>query len=185
MGWKSVKEAYRIGHIVKVVGDEIHIGSPYVGDLIRIDQSGKVTLNRVFDRRGDLGRYMDEMERDPARLLALIRAEDQFGPTTTVYTWSDGHIIEKQCEETGWPNVTTDGQLMHDNTFSTSVETTVARARADHDAWAARAADRVVEIEESLAQARRRHQDALDAIARLDASHPRPSKDGVERQRNQ
>lgn len=174
MGWKSVKEAYRIGHIVKVVGDEIHIGSPYVGDLIRIDQSGKASLNRTFDRRGDLGRYMDDMERDPAELLRLIHADDTFGETLAVYTWREGRIIEKRCEALGWPNVTTDGELMYENTFSASIDETIERARADGDAWVERTLEHVAEVEAKLDEAKARLARAREAVATLEASHPRP-----------
>lgn len=175
MGWKSVKQAYGIKHIVKMVGDEIHIGSPYVGDLIRIDQSAKVVLNRVFSRSGDLGRYIDDMERDPVELMRLIHAEDSFGDTITVYTWHDGRIIEKQCEEAGWPNVTTDGELMYENTFSTSPEATVERARADQDARVERTLEHLAEVEAKLDEAKARLARARDAVATLEASHPRPA----------
>ena len=82
MGWKNVKDHYRIGHIVqikKVGGDHgdvaknaICIGSPYIHDLIVVSLDGDI-LKRYSDHgNDDLTRYMQEMEADPGVLRQLV-----------------------------------------------------------------------------------------------------------------
>lgn len=118
MGWKNVKEHYKIGHIVQVTEQGICIGSPYISNLICI-RYGKPTWGKLGpSSNADLARYFSEMEADPAKLKALIDTPDTFEKSIFVYTYDGSEIQEKQCEEFGWPNVTHDGLLMYENTFS-------------------------------------------------------------------
>src|SRR5687768_3761792 len=101
MGWKNIKEHYRIGHSVCVTEQGICIGSPYIHDIIVIGLDGK--LKKRYERDGsneDLERYQQEIEADPALLKKLIDGPDRFTKDVTVYTFSDGEIIEKKCEQT-------------------------------------------------------------------------------------
>ncbi|MBN8803710.1 MAG: hypothetical protein BGO58_00640 [Sphingopyxis sp. 65-8] len=120
MGWKAVRDHYRIGHIVQVVPEKgICIGSPYVHDIIVISlDRGEITRVWQDDGRGELGRYVREMREDPFKLAELVAAEDVFERSIPVFTYEGGLIIEKQCEELGWPNVTHDGAMQFDNSFS-------------------------------------------------------------------
>lgn len=120
MGWKAVRDHYRIEHAVQVVdGKGICIGSPYVHDIIVISlDRGEITRVWNDDGRGELGRYVREMREDPFKLAELVAAEDVFERSIPVYTYDGGAIVEKQCEELGWPNVTHDGCMQFENTFS-------------------------------------------------------------------
>jgi hypothetical protein len=51
-------------------------------------------------------------------LKDLVLKDDVFENSILVYTYNGGDIIETYCEKVGWPNVTHDGQIMYDNTFS-------------------------------------------------------------------
>lgn len=62
-------------------------------------------------------------------LESLVKSDDKFDKSITVYTFDGGEIIEKQCESTGWPNVTHDGELMYENTFSIDRELIVKAAK--------------------------------------------------------
>jgi hypothetical protein len=128
MGWKSVQEYYEITHIVQVTekydepGQYICIGSPYIHDIITISIADGRVVKRYRDGHSvnpDLHRYQTEFDADPEKLRELVGSPDSFGPTQTVYTWKDGEIIEKQCEKLDWPNTTTDGLIMYENSFST------------------------------------------------------------------
>ena len=126
MGWKSIKEKYNIKHTVAVYGDEgICIGSAYIHDLIRISFDGKLT--KIYDSwsgNEDLKRYVTEMKVDEAtsELKRLCQCEDTFGQLFPVYTFQNGRIVKKWCETYGWPNVTTDGSIMYENTFFQTYE---------------------------------------------------------------
>lgn len=119
MGWKNVKEHYRIGHIVRVEPSKgICIGSDYIHDLIVIGLDG--TIKKCADNRvnADLIRYVDEMKADPAKLKELVESPDTFKKSLVIYTYAGGTILEKFCEEYLWPNVTHDGDMMFENCYS-------------------------------------------------------------------
>lgn len=117
MGWKAVKEHYRIEHIVQVTSAGLCVGSGYIHDLITVDR--RVVRSKFRSAVDELGRIEREMNADIDKLVELVEQEDIFERSITVYTYSDGEIIEKQCEEVGWPNVTHDGELMYENSHST------------------------------------------------------------------
>jgi len=117
MGWKTVKETYGIEHIVHVRNGDILIGSPYISNIVTISPDGEIK-KRYSGGNEDLTRVQSEMDADPAKLLEAVRAKDIFSVSNTVYTYNGGEILEKQCESYGWPNITHDGCLMYENTFS-------------------------------------------------------------------
>jgi hypothetical protein len=123
MGWKTFKKVFKVGHLVTLHDGFIHIGSGYVNDLVRINMStGAIIQNSTFDNflRDN---YPNILEATPQDILATINVEDEFSNSIPVYTYnSDCVIVEKLCEETGWPNVTHDGQIMYENTFFSTKE---------------------------------------------------------------
>jgi hypothetical protein len=118
MSWKNVKEHYHIGHSVQITQAGICIGSPYIHDLIIIGLDGRVKKGYNGHSNEDLLRYMAEMKADPEKLRQLVQTPDTFTTAIPVYTYAGGEIMEKQCEELGWPNVTHDGCMMYESTFS-------------------------------------------------------------------
>lgn len=129
MGWKRIKEHYRIGHFVQVAEEGICIGSPYIYNIIVIDRDGKIVRGRERRGNADLQRYVMEMDADPEMLRRLMAEPDTFETSITVYTYEDGQILEKQCEALGWPNITHDGKMMHDNTYSPDRDTVIGWAK--------------------------------------------------------
>lgn len=150
MGWKNLKDHFKIDHIVQVVGGVIWIGSGYVSDLATIDpETGEVLENQTF--RGFLRQqYPAMLEADAAEIVRLISEPDAFEKSLTVYTYDGGDIIEKQCEELGWPNVTHDGALMYQNSFSSDKATVVAWAKRDAEIGIRFAGESVKEAEKRL-----------------------------------
>ncbi|UXC93147.1 hypothetical protein EGM87_22900 [Sphingobium sp. RSMS] len=119
MGWKAVRDHYRIEHIVQVTSAGICIGSPYVHDIIVISiDRGEIIRRWGEPHRGELARYLEEMDADPFKLAELVAQPDTFERSIPVFTYEGGEIIEKQCEELGYPNVTHDGCIQYENTFS-------------------------------------------------------------------
>ena len=120
MGVKTIKEKYDIKHMVQKVGENICIGSPYVHNIITITPEGKVA--NIWDRNSsnpDLRRYVEELEADvkTGELKKLFHQKDAFENILPIYTTEDGWVIKKYCEKYGYPNITTDGELMYENTF--------------------------------------------------------------------
>jgi len=117
MGVKSIREAYDIGHIVTKDGDRICIGSAMVHNLIEINSSGEITKRYTWGTNDDLARYQKQIEEDPQRFKKLFDQQDDFGPLLPVFTYSNGRVVKKFCEEYGWPRTTTEGAEMYVNSY--------------------------------------------------------------------
>ena len=118
MGWKRIKDHYRILHHVQVTPKGICIGSGYIHDIMVVSTDGVLQKRYADGSNVDLTRYQAEMDADPSRLRELALEPDVFEVSLPVYTYSGALIIEKQCETHGYPNVTHDGDMMYENTHS-------------------------------------------------------------------
>ncbi len=191
MGWKNVKEHYGITHYVQVSDKGICIGSGYVHDLIVISPADmprnwydradrtetKIGHNISILRPTYLGRgepfdgIVKAMADDPAKLRELIDTADTFAASITVYTYDyDGNIIEKQCEELGWPNVTHDGMMMYENHVFETRREAVRKAREEMSAWVKNAKEHVASAERDLQERRDRLAKAESAAEKLRAA---------------
>ena len=131
MGWKRFKEHYRIGHFVHVAAPGFCIASQYSLELITVNLDGRITKRYGTDGGGgneDLLRYQREIDADPELCRQLLMEPDVFSQSIPVWTFSGGDIIEKQCEEYGWPNCTHDGKLMYANHYFRTPEEAKKRA---------------------------------------------------------
>ena len=152
MGWKAVKDYYRIeGHLVQVCDGMIWIGSSYIPDIIMIDSSGRTSVNRSICE-DDLKKclaplkiYFREFNADPQKLAELVQQPDKFESSITVYTYEDGMVIERKCEQLGYPHCTHDGERMYDNTHSANRSQVVAWAKFDVEARVERIRERIAE----------------------------------------
>lgn len=164
MGWKRVKERYDIRHIVHISGGNLQIGSPYISDLIVVAPDG--AFEKVYHHlSGDLLRYQQAIEADPAEFARLFAEKDEFERSVPVYTYrtyKGAEIIETACEEFGWPNVTHDGQVMYDNTYFLERDKAVAAARKDAAAGLEWARERLEAARKELAKVEK---DVADAEA--------------------
>lgn len=173
MGWKTVKERFEIkDHIVQISGDEIHIGSGYVSDLVRIKlSSGNIAENRTF--RGFLyDKYPLLAEATPEEVLDAIQAEDHFSNSIPVYTYDKGVIIKKYCEELGWPNTTHDGDVMYENMFSTDEAEVVAWAKRDSARQVEVSKEQIQRLRDQIKEWEERMQEGLDEKVELDRKYP-------------
>lgn len=171
MGWKSFKEHYRIGHDVQIVpGKGLCIGSAYVHDIIVVGFDGVIT--KVWSPRpGDeLARYQEEISADSAKAKALIEQADTFDRALQVFTYEGADIIECACEELGWPNVTHDGRMMYENTFTPdrdqAVRWAIRSARSSIEAWTDQVDQRARDYSEARAHLTRRQNDLRTLLER-------------------
>lgn len=172
MGWKNIKEHYRIKHIVLVSDGMIFIGSPYVHDLIRVSTLGEVMWGSLGRCSGELARYHAEMTADRAKLRELFHQPDTFAASLPVFTYADSEIIEKQCEAFGWPNTTHDGALMYENTFFRTREEAVKAAKENAVAGISYYQRIVEERAEQLEKGRKDLRRIEAQLAKLEADYP-------------
>lgn len=173
MGWANVKAHYRIGHIVHVCDNHICIGSPYCSELIKISIEGKIVKRQDFrSSNEDLVRYLSEMDADPEKLVYLVKQPDFFNETRIVYTWSGAEIITELCDKIGYPNVTHDGELMYENTFSTDKSQVIKWAKRDAECGIESARRNIAEKESELNAIRQRLAKAELNLAKLESDYP-------------
>lgn len=173
MSWKNVKTHYRIEHIVQLRDGKICIGSGYIHDLIRVTLNGEVSWGNLGPSyNDDLARYFAEMAADLSLLRELIQAPDSFAASLPVYTYDGGEVIEKQCEAHGWPNLTHDGALMYQNTFSPDKAQAVKWAKNSADIGVKWARERLVETEAKLVDCRKQLASEEADRAKLEADFP-------------
>jgi hypothetical protein len=154
MGWKNLKEAFNITHHVQVTEKGICIGSGYASGIVTIDsKTGELTESETFS--GFLRQYYPKLrEASPEELLKLIEAPDTFATAIPVFTYEGGQILEKQCETTGWPNVTHDGCMMFENMYSTDKIKVIAWAKHNAESAVSSMRDQIARIEKELAAAK-------------------------------
>lgn len=168
MGWKNLKEHFGIKHIVCRTEDgNIKIGSPYVSDLVVVTPFGEVI--RTWHVEGTpLEAVVAQMRANPEQVQALIAKPDTFATSIPVYTWENATIVQRFCEEPGWPNVTHDGHLMYENTYTLSEAQARGWARDDLERAIHTRRERVARALETLDST----QEALTiALAHWDALH--------------
>lgn len=156
MGWKKIRDHYRIEHIVHVRDGCLAIGSPMMPTMLTVTPDGKVRSARNDWGRNDAGRIRREIEADPALFALLFDEPDAFDASIPVYTWRDGCIVEDACEEAGWPNVTHAGELMYENRIFTDRGAALAAALADAAAGEELYERDVARLEEDLVKAKER-----------------------------
>lgn len=121
MGVKAIKEHYKVVHIVHKVGDNVYIGSPMAPDLIGITAEGVIIkpYEDLWDRKGELTRYQNEIKADPRLFVELLNKADEFSESNVVYTWDGNEIVEDKAEKLGFPNTTHSGVLQYDKSHFT------------------------------------------------------------------
>lgn len=174
MGWKTLKQNYRISHAVQAIPEKgICIGSPYIHDIIVIGFDGEIIKPYTDGRSNeDLRRYMDEFKADPDKLREVVQAVDLFENSITVYTYDGANIIEKKCEKLGWPNVTHDGVMMYANTFSDDKNKVVKRAKENAQAVIKWETERVGQIKDELAKMEASLSESRENLRKLETQYP-------------
>lgn len=171
MGWKNVKEHYRIQHIVQMSSEGLCIGSGYISECIVVSRDGQ--LIKRHDRSNDLlGRYQTEMEADPAKLKDLLNTPDSFVASIPVYTYEGGQIIEKHCEALGYPNVTHDGMIQYENLFSADKAQVITWAKENAASSIRYGEQTVDELTQRLADCKARVAQEKAILAKLEADYP-------------
>ena len=119
MGWKSFKDRLNIRHSVHIDKGRLCIGSPYVPDIVVFDMN---TGELKKDGIGNDGRFLRETYPNilniPATTIkSIIDEPDSFTRAIPIFKFDGENVVRKYTENTGWPNVTHDGEKIYDNTF--------------------------------------------------------------------
>lgn len=170
MGFKAVKTHYEIEHFVYISEGNLHIGSAYIPDIVVVQPDG--TVVKLYDGWTSdtlLSGYAEKIEADPELFSRLFAQEDQFDADIPVFSSRGAEIIESKCEALGWPNVTHDGELMHDNTHFTTREEAIANAREGATTWVERLEERLEEAKLVVAKEEQMLAEWRNNLAALEA----------------
>lgn len=128
MGWKTVRDHYKIGHMVHIRDGKLMIGSQLCSDLIQFDAATgkflKYALGSSIEAK-DCFPWSQRILADSksGELAKLIAETDKIGETVPVYCHDYYQIIEKRAEPpVEYGNCCTDGELIYENTHWTSRE---------------------------------------------------------------
>lgn len=152
MGWKSIKKHYQIDHIIQVDDGEVKIGSGYIPDLLRVTSEGQVIRSSVLGDSPELNRVAEAIEANRNAYISLLEAQDRFDDDLPVWTYEDGEIVQYQCEEYGWPNVTHCGRLMYENLFFDRRDQAVKAAIKNSEAAVSGWSSQIKRTQEDLAK---------------------------------
>lgn len=174
MGWKSIRDHYGLNDVhgtIKIEDGRVHIGSGYMGSILILNPDGSVheKRDRLYE---SIGRFADAVSADPETFREMFRRQDTFERAITVYTWSDDRILERQCEELGWPNVTHDGAMMADNRYSADRDEVIRWALQDASSGVKAFRRHVVEAESALVKALSNLSEADRILDRLLTAYP-------------
>lgn len=170
MGWKALKEAFEIKHILQVEDKGVCIGSGYVHDLLTINpNTGEVHENTTFYKFG-WESYPKLMEAKPSDIVKLLEKPDTFTASIPVYTWEGSTIVERKCEELGYPNVTHDGHVMYENTYSADIEQVKKWAKEDAELAVKFSIEWVDRLEADLAEAHDRLKKDQETLVKINSN---------------
>ena len=124
----------------------------------------------------ELKRYQAEMDADTAKLKGLVESEDTFDKSIRVYTYEDGKILEKMCENPSWPNITHDGCLMYENTFSTDETRVVKWEKESMNGLAELFKRRISETGEELTKLSKDLIKTMRLLEKLNDDYPDPKE---------
>ncbi|MCK5611301.1 hypothetical protein KAR91_56045 [Candidatus Pacearchaeota archaeon] len=120
MGIKALKEHFKIEHAVQIDNGRICIGSPYIHDIISIGKDFSIGTCSSWSGRNELlnRNFKDLTEASiSGELKKIIEEPDTYENLITIWKSYNGKVIKKQCEVFEWPEVTTDGEMIYENTF--------------------------------------------------------------------
>lgn len=127
MGWKAFKQHYGIDANVEIEKGILCIGTGYI-DLLQVSMAGEIVQAHQLGTDHKIYAVQEAIKADPETAARLLQAEDTFERSIRVYTYAGSEILEKFCEEIGYPNVTHDGQMMYVNMFSEDRDEIIQRA---------------------------------------------------------
>lgn len=131
MGWKAFKQHFKLDNLIVQLsngGEFLYLGTEYLPKTFFLNlESGEYKFHPDSLNLTELDEFASKLyelgtEKFLSKTKELLELKDDFTNSITVYTCSGSEVIEKQCEKLGYPNVTHDGELMHNNFFTSKNE---------------------------------------------------------------
>lgn len=158
MGYKLLRDTYKIDHIVQVCdkkeygGRVICIGDTFVHDLIVITMEGTVVVRSAVDDEVEFQRYIQEFDADTEKLKRIVQTPDAFDAdkNKTVYIYDSYYCrIRTEVYQDGYPTTNT-GELMYVNTSFETYKDALNCALRDTEYYRYRHRDEIDRLQEAF-----------------------------------
>lgn len=159
---RALKARLKCNHIVHVSKGKLCIGSPLVSKIISIDP---IALSMEFtfggERTTDPKISNTELRRIWNELKVLIKSGqfveyisgfDEISNPLPVFCFRHDALIKEFTDQYGWPNITVEGVLMHDNEYFTTAAAAIDNYRANTQARIEMERERVGSLEEEISE---------------------------------
>ena len=169
MGWKLFKQHYGIEANVEIEKGLVCIGTGYI-DLLKVSMDGQIEYAHQMGTDHKIYLVQQAIKADPETAARLLKAEDTFERSIRVYTYEGAEILEKFCEEEGYPNVTHDGLMMYVREFSSDRNEIIQRALTVAKANAHGVCEAIGNVEKNLLElksAQEKYDDQTAILTRM------------------
>lgn len=171
------------GYTVAFYDKYIGIGSPLCHDLIRLDvEDGKLKYALDTWRKGresvlhheELTFIWDKLQElvDSGEISEIINNNDVLENPLPVYTVKAGKLHCTTTDAYGWPNVTVEGYMMHDNDYFKTVGEAVDYGIKEYEYRVKTFEERIVEVEKELDRLKDYKQEYSNIVAGLKLLNP-------------
>jgi hypothetical protein len=164
-------------YTVAFYGSYIGIGSPLCHDLIKLDIStNKITyvLDTFHKGRSSIGSVeltfiWDKLHElvETGAISEIIKGNDVIENPIPVHTIRDGNLFSTVTDAYGWPNVTVEGYMMHDNDYFETKSEAIEYGIKEFEARAYHLSERLKELQSECSRVEFLIQDSNNVIKGL------------------
>ena len=173
MGCKSIRAAYGIPNdvIVHKEDDDILLGFEFVPSVVRISENQN-QLSIKFEVNPALTSTLNDIlyaiQQTPAKFIEAMHAIDETtGDLVEVWTMEGVCAVKKYAESLDFPCITTDGQLMFENTHFLTKDALAEYTLRMYSSRVDRLSDQILKLESELAHLKSYKEVTSQAIANL------------------
>jgi hypothetical protein len=171
--------SYTVAFYDKYIG----IGSPLCHDLIKLElETRKITYALDTGRKGreailhheELTFIWDKLHElvDNGRMADIVNGNDVIENPLPVYTVRRGVLICTTTDAYGWPNVTVDGYMMHDNDYFKTAAEALDYGIKEYEYRVKTMEERIVEVEIELDRLNQHKREYSNVVAGLKLLNP-------------
>lgn len=169
-------------YTVAFYGSYIGIGSPLCHDLIKLDIStNKITygLDTFHKGRSSIGSVeltfiWDKLHElvETGAISEIIKGNDVIDNPLPVYTVRDGRLVCTVTDAYGWPNVTVEGYMMHDNDYFETAAGAIEYGIKEFEARSYHLSERLKELQSECSRVELLIQDSNNIVSGLKLLNP-------------
>lgn len=178
-------------YTVAFYGEYIGIGSPLCHDLIKVtipefnityaldsySRKGRMAVGHNEELYFIWGKLQELI--DSGELKGIVEGNDVIENPLPVYTVREGKLLCTTTDAYGWPNVTVEGYLMHDNDYFKTTSEALEYGIKEYEYTVQSVEERIAEVEKDLDRLKLRKQHYSNIVAGLKLLTPSQKGDVI------